>query len=263
MLRRARVLRAIYERMPADIQAVARFTNAPCRKLRRAGTWYAEALVTSNRSATSPSAFLKRVGALAKVRPYTLLTPARLNALYDMATAVDREHIPGDVVECGVWNGGGSGMVARSLQASDSEKHQWLFDSFQGLPEPEEVDGPMAVGMAGELRAHPERVASIVSSSGRPMDRVHIVQGWFEETLPKADVRQVALLHIDADWYSSVKLCLNLLYDRVSPGGFIVFDDYGYWEGCRAAVQEFWSERGITNELIQIDSDSYYIRKDG
>jgi hypothetical protein len=92
---------------------------------------------------------------------------------------------------------------------------------------------------------------------------VHLVRGWFEQTIPSAtpSLGPIALLHLDCDWYESVKLCLDRLYDRVVDGGFIVVDDYGHWQGCRKAIDEFRRHRGLTNELIQVDYTGMFFRK--
>jgi O-methyltransferase len=79
------------------------------------------------------------------------------------------------------------------------------------------------------------------------LDGVHIVPGWFEDTLAGASVDQIALLHIDADWYESVKLALDTFYDQVVPGGFVVVDDYNVWEGCNRALADFLDERQLTH----------------
>ena len=79
------------------------------------------------------------------------------------------------------------------------------------------------------------------------------MQGRFEETLPQTKVGPIALLHIDGDWYSSVKACLDNLYDRVSPGGIIQLDDYGFWQGAEKATDEFLSKRNLPRELIKLD----------
>jgi len=56
-------------------------------------------------------------------------------------------------------------------------------------------------------------------------------------------IQNIAILHIDADWYESVKLCLERFYDHIQPGGFVVIDDYSYWDGCKRATDEFLKER--------------------
>ena len=66
---------------------------------------------------------------------------------------------------------------------------------------------------------------------------------------------------MDADWYQSVKLCLETFYDRVASGGYVVFDDYGYWEGCRRAVDEFLSGHAGKLDLVRVDHTGCYFRK--
>jgi (2Fe-2S) ferredoxin len=79
------------------------------------------------------------------------------------------------------------------------------------------------------------------------------VKGLFQDTVPRCDVGPIAVLHLDGDWYESVKVCLDHLYDRVSPGGVIQIDDYGHWEGARKAVDEFMVARRLTGPLRYLD----------
>jgi hypothetical protein len=79
------------------------------------------------------------------------------------------------------------------------------------------------------------------------------VKGLFQDTLPSSNIGPIALLHIDGDWYESVRVCLEELYGQVSPGGIIQFDDYGYWQGARKAVDEFLAKRGAASLLQRID----------
>ena len=71
--------------------------------------------------------------------------------------------------------------------------------------------------------------------------RLHFYRGWFQDTFPKARIGKIALLHIDADFYDSVKLCLERWFPHVSSGGIIQFDDYDSYLGCRTAVDQFLS----------------------
>jgi O-methyltransferase len=87
------------------------------------------------------------------------------------------------------------------------------------------------------------------------------VPGLFQQTLPGCEVRSIAILHVDGDWYESVMATLEHLYDRVSPGGIIQFDDYGHWAGARRAVDEFMKARGITQELRRIDFSGRQLTK--
>ena len=87
--------------------------------------------------------------------------------------------------------------------------------------------------------------------------------GWFRDTLPGLPVGAIALLHVDADWYQSVREVLEHLFARVAPGGFVVLDDYGYWQGCRRAWEEYRAEHGLRVELTWVGSNAVYFRKPG
>jgi hypothetical protein len=90
---------------------------------------------------------------------------------------------------------------------------------------------------------------------------VHLVKGLFQQTLPATDIPRIALLHIDGDWYDSVKVCLEHLYDRVVPGGIIQFDDYGYWQGAKKAVDEFFARRGLDPQIEPLDYSGRFMVK--
>ena len=94
------------------------------------------------------------------------------------------------------------------------------------------------------------------------MERVKIVAGWFQETFPTVTIPKIALLNIDADWYESVKLCLETFYDAVMPGGYVSFDDYGHWPGCKKAVDEFFEARRLPYRLQAVDYTARWFRKE-
>src|SRR5438132_7181813 len=125
----------------------------------------------------------------------------------------------------------------------------WLFDSFQGLPRPTEKDGkPERENyFKGWCKGDVNKVRRIFARLGVPVDLVKIVPGWFENTLKTAPVNRIAILHIDADWYESVKLVLDVFYDKVVPGGFIILNDYGTWPGCNQAVDDFFAEHNLND----------------
>jgi hypothetical protein len=91
-------------------------------------------------------------------------------------------------------------------------------------------------------------------------ERVMFLEGWFKDTLPTAPVGQLALLRLDGDLYESTRDALQALYDKVSVGGFIIIDDY-FLPVCRKAVQDFRAQRGITDEILEIDWTGVYWRK--
>jgi O-methyltransferase len=203
---------------------------------------------------------LKRIAKT--VQPYTLVGPERIQSLFRLALRIERERVPGDVIECGVCNGGTAAILARSASHSRLNRTVWLLDSFQGMPETTPADGEAAKAHIGKEVGNPAQVREVLRLVGADMNRVRIVQGWFQDTFPSVSPSQIALLNIDADWYESVKLCLETFYDRVVPGGFISFDDYGHWPGCRAAADEFFQRRQLSYKLHEVDYTARWFRKE-
>lgn len=195
------------------------------------------------------------------VQPYTLIGRERIHSLYDLARRIDLEGIPGDVVECGVCNGGSAAILAHFATRSTLNRNVWLLDSFEGMPETTAVDGEAAKAYVGQVVGNVAKVREILRQVNADLGRVRIVPGWFENTFPTVSIARIALLNIDADWYESVKACLERFYDVVSPGGFISFDDYGHWPGCRQAVHDFFGQKDIDPDLHIVDDTARWMRK--
>src|ERR1700676_2714684 len=187
------------------------------------------------------------------VQSHTLVGPERIHNLYVLAQRIEKEQIPGDVVECGVYKGGTAAILARIATRSKLCRTVWLFDSFQGMPETTEKDGEQAREYIGKVLASPDEVRNLLQETDADLNRVRIIPGMFHDTFPSAQIPRIALLNIDADWYESVKLCLEKFYDLVVPGGFVSIDDYGHWQGCREAVDAFFKERDISFGLHAVD----------
>ena len=214
-------------------------------------------------SQLAPYDLFKRFILFFKINSYTLLQIPRLNAIYFFTNAIDSFRIEGDIVECGVWNGGSAAIMAYVSNNSIYKRKIWLFDSFLGLPPPTAKDTAKAFkryfpGMCSGSR---RRVEEILSALKIFPVRTYIVEGWFADTFPKARVERIAILHIDADFYESVKLSLEKFYPAVQRGGYIVLDDYGTWEGCKAAADEFLTQQTQPINLMRIDKNAYYFRK--
>jgi O-methyltransferase len=208
---------------------------------------------------------LPKVKLILTVKRYTLLSYARLSALYEIGSWLERQRRGGAFVECGTWNGGSAAVLA-SAARRNSERHLWLFDSWQGMPEPtqEDVSYTGKPGVKGMTQSSEQTVRDLLFERLRlDPSRVHLGRGWFEETIPRARdaIGRIALLHVDCDWYESVRFCLETLYDQVVDGGFVVVDDYGHWKGCQKAVDEFRERRGITSDLIRVDYSGVFFRK--
>jgi O-methyltransferase len=195
------------------------------------------------------------------VLPYTLVSPDRIHNLYVLARRIEEEGVPGDVVECGVYNGGTAAILARVATHSTMNRTLWLFDSFQGMPQTADVDGDAAKEWVGKLATSPEKVREVLRCTGAKLDRVRIVPGFFQGTFEKVEIPRIAILNLDCDWYESVKLCLHKFYDSVVQGGFVSFDDYGYWPGCKLAVDEFFQERSLPYALQQVGDSARWFQK--
>lgn len=177
-----------------------------------------------------------------KFKDYTMMTRDSFDANIELAMAVT---IPGCVVECGVWKGG---MIAGLATAMGNDRHYYLFDSFEGLPWAEEVDGFAALmyqrndeapNYFDNCRVDIGYATEAMAMTAAPHT---VVPGWFENTLPGFLFdTPIAVLRLDGDWYSSTMTCLVNLYDKVADGGLIIIDDFFAWDGCRKATLEFFS----------------------
>lgn len=210
-----------------------------------------------------------------KVLPYTMVEYERVANVYEVAELVERNKLNGAFVECGVWKGGTTGVMAYVASKAKSGRKVWLFDSFEGLPEPTAQDGEVAKTYAagkdsGQLSAIGKCVGPLedvrrlfFSVLQINPENVYFGKGWFQNVLPKEkqNVGPIALLRLDADWYESTKCALENLYDNVVPGGYILIDDYGHWEGCKKAVDEFLVKRGINVNLQKVDYAGVYFQK--
>ncbi len=215
-----------------------------------------------------PADFDRRTAAVCTaVAPFTMTSPERIAALVDAVRYVARHAIPGDVVECGVWRGGSMMAVARTLLELDDLRSLHLFDTFDGMPPPGDVDRDRSGASAADLLATSDRESSSVwarspldevrrnlAATGYPPERIRFVVGRVEETVPDRAPASIAILRLDTDWYESTRHELVHLFPRLSVGGVLIIDDYGHWEGARKAVDEYLAETGVRLLLQRIDA---------
>lgn len=174
---------------------------------------------------------------------------------------IERHALGGALVECGVARGGALALM-RAVAGPDQVV--WGFDSFEGMPPLTAEDGndgrPWVGIRCGEGRRAVDATFALLDL---PTHEVHVVEGWFEETLPArvVDVGPIAVLRLDSDWYRATRFCLDMLYDSVVAGGVVVVDDYSCFAGCRRAVDEFREERAITATLHRTDAhnEAYWV----
>ena len=156
--------------------------------------------------------------------------------------------VEGDIVECGVSSGDSAEIIINALIAFDQKKEVWLYDNYGSMVEPGEEDRSVRKcnedphkkweRMKGEWHNHS---LDSVKSRLLPMgyDRLRFVEGKVEDTIPFNMPEKISLLHLDTDWYSSTKHEMEHLYPLVVNKGVIIFDDYGYYTGCKKADDEF------------------------
>lgn len=191
------------------------------------------------------------------VRPYTMTTCERIRALVDSTRYVVRKKMPGVIVECGVWRGGSMMTTALTLLKEGDVRDLFLLDTFAGMTAPTEHDvdwgGVPAQGQYIDSKsenyvdwcyASLEDVRRNLLSTGYPEERVHFVKGDVLKTLPHEGIGELALLRLDTDWYESTLHELKWLYPKLVPGGILIIDDYGYWQGCHKAVDEYFGPSG-------------------
>jgi O-methyltransferase len=194
----------------------------------------------------------------------TMIGVKRLENLEDCISDILRNDTPGDLVEAGVWRGGASIFMRAILKAhGDCTRTTWVADSFEGLPIPDPVRYPAdADDRLSESNAYLgvplEQVQANFARYGLLDDRVQFLKGWFRDTLPSAPIDRIALLRADGDMYESTTDVLENLYPKVSPGGYVVIDDYGPLANCRAAVDDFRAKYSICEEIRTIDWTGVY-----
>jgi O-methyltransferase len=225
--------------------------------------------------------------ALDMVRDHSMLGRVRVRVLYELIRHCLAAEIPGDFVECGVWKGGAVGVMAlANIDAGAPLRRLHLFDAFDDICEPDPLlDGDDALEEVRRITGRTDLAGRLVPLDGiykhmggpgtveicrdllthrcgYPDDLLSFHVGWFQDTVPKSiedgTPDAIALLRLDGDFYASTRVCLDGLFDRVSPGGVVVIDDYGAYEGCRRAVHDFLDHRGLRPFLHYVDDDCRY-----
>lgn len=187
------------------------------------------------------------------VRPYTMTGHDKLHALITAVRYIVRHDVPGDIVECGVWRGGSMHAAARTLDAlGRHDRNLYLYDTFEGMTTPTAKDIGTDGRSAAERLAEADPDKSLVWAKASledvrqgfeqvpyPTERVHYVKGPVEQTIPGRLPSRIAILRLDTDWYESTAHELEHMYDLLVPGGVLMIDDYGWWQGSRQATDEF------------------------
>jgi O-methyltransferase len=188
----------------------------------------------------------------------TMIGLLRLDNVQQCVTDVLARNVPGDLIETGVWRGGATIFMRAVLKAFRcTDRIVWAADSFQGLPRPDAERfrpdaGDPFWGYAA-LAVSLDEVKANFRRYGLLDEQVRFLPGWFRDTLPTAPIDRLAVLRLDGDMYESTIVALDALYPRLSPGGYVIVDDYKAVPTCRQAVDEYRAAHGIDDPIQEID----------
>jgi predicted O-methyltransferase YrrM len=247
----ARLTRKLGGSREAHLEAELRATR---RKLRKARKELREARA---QLASGLPPDIERTIAEARAERLTYLKPANLRELASIVQQIERERLPGVVIEAGAARGGSAIVLAA---AKAPERPMKVYDVFGMIPAPGEHDGADVHERYAKIAAGDARgvggekyygyrddlyreVGESFARLGVPVEEnnVELIRGLFEDTIRLDE--PVAFAHLDGDWYESTMTCLERIAPLLVPGGTIVLDDYYKWSGCRAAVDEYFADR--------------------
>ncbi len=199
---------------------------------------------------------------------HSMLGFHRLDNIQHCVETALAEGVPGDLIEAGVWRGGGSILMRAVLAAHRiDDRRVWLADSFEGLPPPDADHFPADSGdrhhTRDALAVSLEQVQENFRRYGLLDDNVRFVKGWFKDTLQLVQAERFAVVRLDGDMYESTIQGLEALYPRLSPGGFLIVDDYGCLPQCRQAVDDYRKAQGIDEPIEEIDWTGVFWRRRG
>lgn len=176
---------------------------------------------------------------------YSACSKERILSNIEIIEEVNKNNIPGDIVEIGVYKGGS--MLSMILANNNPNRKFWLYDTFEGMTAPSEYDYDLNDFSARELIkcsndvlciATLDEVKNNINNNTVISDeRINYVVGDIMKT--KTFPELIAVLRLDTDFYDSTAFELANFYKLVAPGGYVIIDDYGHWKGCRKAVDEF------------------------
>ncbi len=225
-------------------------------------TLYEDAQLTGPRTFEAKK---REVGLDWPSQAHTMIGRKRLDQLQVALETVLAEGVPGDVIETGVWRGGATIFMRAVLQAwGVSDRRVFVADSFAGLPPPDPkyaADQGDQHHTMKELAISLEHVRANFAKYDLLDEQVVFLKGWFKDTLPAAPIQRLAIARLDGDMYGSTMDAIEVLYPKLSVGGFLIVDDFGAVAGCRKAIEDYRQAHGITEPMTAIDWTGAYWRK--
>ncbi len=205
-------------------------------------------------------------GLLGPTMAHTMVGVDRLDNVRRLMQLTLEEKIPGDFIEAGVWRGGCCILMRGILAVNEiRDRKVYVADSFAGVPAPRPdlypADRDLRLDLNTELAVPLEAVKENFRRYGLLDDQVVFVEGLFSETLRALDAGPFALARLDGDLYESTYIALQCLYPKLSPGGFLIIDDYGVVRACRQAVDDYRTEHNIDAPINWIDRTGVWWRR--
>jgi hypothetical protein len=196
----------------------------------------------------------------------TMCGEQSIQHLLSALQTIELERIPGDLIEAGVWRGGLPILMRAFLHSvGNRDRVVYLADSFQGLPDsledPNDQLAHRLLAPLSYLASSRTQVEQALDFFGLRDSQVRFLEGWFSETLFRLPRTPLALARLDGDYYESTRDALRELYPRLSPGGFLIIDDYNLPLGCKRAVDEYREEHSIREEMVEINTQAVFWRK--
>jgi len=203
-----------------------------------------------------------------KDKQFTMTGLFRMYALYHATKYVIENDIEGDIVECGVWKGGSTMLSADMLvEKKLFDRKLYLYDTYEGMSKPTDKDlyhgfqqKALKDWESRQTDTHNtwcyspiEEVKTNLLSTGYPEEKIEFVKGKVEDTIPGTIPKKISILHLDTDWYESTYHELIHLFPLISKNGVLIIDDYGFWQGSREAVDQYFEEKNIKMLFNRID----------
>ena len=203
---------------------------------------------------------------LGKDQVETMTSTERIEGLHTALQSVHENKIAGDFVECGIWKGGNIVIAKKFFDSVNNIKNFLCYDTFEGMTEPGEFDGKKAHKTwqgKSKCEAGIEEVIEVFKFHNLLDDRIKFIKGDVRKTLLDKNnlPDSISILRLDTDFYDSTLIELELLYPRLTPGGYLIVDDYGHWHGSRRAVNEYFGEEFVQTNFKKLDYTGIMLQK--
>ena len=203
---------------------------------------------------------------LGKDQVETMTSSERVEGLHTALQSGHENKIAGDFVECGIWKGGNIVIAKKFLDSVNNIKKFFCYDTFEGMTEPGEFDGEKAHKTwqgKSKCEAGMEEVIAVFKFHDLLDDRIKFIKGDVRKTLLDKNnlPDSICILRLDTDFYDSTLIELELLYPRLSSGGYLIVDDYGHWHGSRRAVNDYFGEQFVQTNFKKLDYTGIMLQK--